>query len=287
MKVRKAVIPAAGLGTRFMPFTKAVPKEMLPIVDKPTLQYIVEEICDAGIEELLLVVRDEKLPIKQHFTFDEGLDQLLREKKMDDVADALKRVSEGIRLSFVNQPVQRGTGDAILCAEAFVAGEPFAMLFGDDLVYTEGKGATRQLLDCFDKVGKTVLGVQQVALETIERYSSISIAAQEGRTFFIDNVVEKPKREEAPSAFAALGRYVITPDVFDVLRRTPVGFGGELQITDAFGIMAREQGIVAYDFEGTRYDIGSKQGFLRATVDFALRDPALCGEFRAFLKSKI
>lgn len=283
-KIRKAVIPAAGYGTRFLPATKATPKEMLPIVDKPTIQYIVEEALASGIEDILIISGHAKRAIEDHFDSAPELEmELERKEKMD----LLKMVQEAaaIRVYYIRQQHMRGLGDAILCAKAFVGDEPFAVLLGDDVVYNPEKPALRQLMDVYETTGASVLGCQQVAPERVSNYGIVAGESMDSdRCMSVHDMVEKPAIEEAPSRMAVLGRYIITSGIFDILEQTAPGKGGEVQLTDALKVLANREQMVAYDFEGIRYDVGSKMGFLKATVEYALRRPDLKEPFEAYLK---
>lgn len=283
MKIKKAVIPAAGFGTRFLPATKAVPKEMLPIIDKPTIQYIAEEAAQAGIEELLIITSRGKDAIVNHFDRAFELETVLERDSKEEMLRAVREVSGKINVQFVRQQEQKGLGHAVLCAKGFVGNEPFAVMLGDDVVVSE-KPCIGQLMEQYDKYGATVLGVQRVGMEHVSKYGIVDCEAVEGRVYKLRAMVEKPKREEAPSDIAVLGRYVITPGIFECLERTPRGAGGEIQLTDALVMLSESEDIYAYDFVGRRYDIGNKQGFLQATVDFALSRSDLRDEFMQYLK---
>lgn len=285
-KIRKAVIPAAGFGTRFLPETKAMPKEMLPIVDKPTIQYIVEEILHSGIQEILIISGHAKRAIEDHFDSSPELEQHLMESGKLKELEEIRKISD-IKVHYVRQPYMRGLGDAILCAREFVDGEPFGVILGDDIVYTgNGEPALKQLMDRYYETGSTVVGCQLVPEEKVSAYGII----QGERTVNPDllkvvDMIEKPSIKEAPSCFAALGRYVITPEVFDILEQTKPGKGGEIQLTDALRVMARCENVYAYNFTGKRYDTGNKLGYLKAVVEFALRREDLGEGFREYLKS--
>ena len=283
-KIRKAVIPAAGYGTRFLAATKATPKEMLPIVDKPTIQYIVEEAVASGIENILIVSGHGKRSIEDHFDSAPTLEQELERKGK---LDLLKQVQEtaDINIHYIRQRHMRGLGDAILCAKAFVSDEPFAVLLGDDVVYNPEKPALRQLMDVYEKTGGSVLGCQTVPKEKVSSYGIVD--GEKGnnpRLLKVVDMVEKPEVEAAPSRVAVLGRYIIKPSIFNILSETKPGKGGEVQLTDALRVMAKEDFVYAYDFEGQRYDLGDKLGFLKATVEFALRREDLGNPFREYLK---
>lgn len=283
-KIRKAVIPAAGLGTRFLPATKAVPKEMLPIVDKPTIQYIIEEAIKSGIEEILIITSRNKAAIEEHFDRNIELEQNLYENGKKDLLSMVQEISN-IRIHSVRQKVARGLGHAILCAKDFVGDEPFAVLLGDDVVYNDENPALGQLMAAYDKWGGTVLGVQTVVKEATKLYGIITPGEKlTERTYGVQDMVEKPNPSEAPSNLAVLGRYVITPAIFDILEHTEPGKGGEIQLTDALKVLAKREKVFAYDFEGRRYDIGDKEGFLEACVEFALRRDDIKGKFQNYLK---
>ena len=282
-KVRKAVIPAAGLGTRFLPATKAVPKEMIPIVDKPTLQYIIEEALASGIEDILIITGRTKRAIEDHF--DRSIELELNLEKGGKTKD-LEMVREiaGIRVHYVRQKEPRGLGHAILCAKQFVGDEPFPVLLGDDVVDGEVP-ALKQLIDVYDKTGSSVLGVQEVPLEKVSSYGIVaSEPTDDARTFAVTDMVEKPPVAEAPSRLAVLGRYVINPEIFPILEVTQPGRGNEIQLTDALQVLAKEQAMYAYNFAGRRYDVGDKQGFLEATVEMALKRDDLRDKFLTYLQ---
>lgn len=287
-KIKKAVIPAAGYGTRFLPATKATPKEMLPIVDKPTIQYIVEEALDSGIEEILIISGHAKRAIEDHFDSAPVLERELEEKGKDDLL-AIVRETADINVHYIRQKKMRGLGDAILCAKSFMAGEPFAVLLGDDVVYADAtKGqqpALRQLIDIYDAYGGSVLGCQQVAPEKVSSYGIVAGKEIAGSKLLkVSDMIEKPELSEAPSNIAVLGRYIISPTIFELLEHTAPGKGGEVQLTDALKQLALVEPVWAYCFEGKRYDVGDKLGFLKATVEFALRRPDLGGPFRSYLE---
>ncbi|WP_427113793.1 UTP--glucose-1-phosphate uridylyltransferase GalU [Megasphaera sueciensis] len=283
-KIRKAVIPAAGYGTRFLPATKATPKEMLPIVDKPTIQYIVEEALQSGIEEILIISGHAKRAIEDHFDTTLGLELHLEQQGKTDLLKMIRDISE-INIHYIRQKHMRGLGDAILCAQSFIDDEPFAVLLGDDVVYNDANPALRQMIDAYDNVGATVLGCQEVPRERVSSYGIVKgKRLDDSRLIRVTDMIEKPAVEEAPSRCAVLGRYIITPDVFEVLRRTEPGKGGEIQLTDALKVMAGREAVFAYNFEGKRYDVGDKLGFLKATVEYALRRDDLGEPFKAYLK---
>lgn len=282
-KIRKAVIPAAGFGTRFLPATKATPKEMLPIVDKPTIQYIVEEALQSGIEEILVISGHAKRAIEDHFDTNPGLEMHLESHGQESLLKMVRSISE-INIHYIRQKHMRGLGDAILCARSFIDDEPFAVLLGDDVVYNETNPALRQMIDIYNDLGATILGCQEVPLEKVSSYGIVAGVSVEGKNVLrVTNMIEKPSVEEAPSRTAVLGRYIITPDVFEVLARTEPGKGGEIQLTDAIQTMASREAVYAYCFKGKRYDVGDKLGFLKATVEYALRRPDLGEPFRQYL----
>ena len=287
-RIKKAVIPAAGFGTRFLPATKATPKEMLPIVDKPTIQYIVEEALASGIEEILIISGHAKRAIEDHFDSAPVLERELEEKGKDDLL-AIVRETADINVHYIRQKKMRGLGDAILCAKSFMAGEPFAVLLGDDVVYADAtKGqqpALRQLIDVYDAYGGSVLGCQQVAPEKVSSYGIVAgKEIADSKLLKVSDMIEKPELSEAPSNIAVLGRYIISPTIFELLEHTAPGKGGEVQLTDALKQLAMVEPVWAYCFDGKRYDVGDKLGFLKATVEFALRRPDLGGPFRSYLE---
>ena len=286
MKVTKAVIPAAGFGTRFLPATKAVPKEMLPIIDKPTIQYIAEEAIRAGITDLLIIVSRGKDAIVNHFDKAYELESILERDNKQAMLDAVREVSSKLDVHFIRQQEQKGLGHAVLYAKKFAGNEPFAVMLGDDVVVSE-KPCIGQLIEQYEKVGASILGVQKVGMENVSKYGIVSADQISDRLYKMTGMVEKPKREDAPTDMAVLGRYVITPGIFDCLERTPKGAGGEIQLTDALVMLGETEDLYAYYFEGRRYDIGSKQGFLEATVDFALAREDLRDGFMEYLKSVV
>ena len=282
--VKRAVIPAAGLGTRFLPATKATPKEMLPIVDKPTIQYIVEEALASGIEDIIIITGRSKRAIEDHFDRSLELELTLEEKHKDELLKLVREIAD-IRIHYIRQKEPRGLGHAVLCAKQFIGDEPFAVLLGDDVVYNPEKPALRQLIDLYNRTGASVLGVQEVPQDKVSSYGIVDAKATEDpRSFRVTDMVEKPPVAEAPSCLAVLGRYIIEPQVFEVLEHTEPGAGGEIQLTDALRVLAQERAMYAYNFEGRRYDVGDKEGFLEATVEYALRRPELRDKFVAYLK---
>ena len=286
MKVSKAVIPCGGFGTRFLPSTKVIPKELMPIVDKPALWYIVEEVASAGIKDLLVIIADGKDGLKNLFAPNEKLNNHLNAKGLEDYL-ALANHDFGVNVTFKVQESQKGSGDAVYLAKDFACGEPIAVLFGDDVIYTDGgDSAIKQLADAYEKTGKTVVGVQRTSEEVARRCGVMRTVGEVGNITNISGIVEKPTGD-LPSELVSLGRFVITPDVFDAIERTALSKDGEIYLTDAISTVAVEKGAVACIFEGRRYDIGNKQGYLEAVVDFALRDKNLGKDFKEYLKTKV
>ena len=286
-KIKKAIIPAAGLGTRFLPATKAQPKEMLPIVDKPTLQYIIEECVASGIEEILIITGRNKKSIEDHFDKSVELEIELEKSGKQEMLEMVREISDMVNIHFIRQKEPRGLGHAILCAKSFVGNEPFAVLLGDDVVYSDQKPCLKQLVDCYEEYKTSVLGVQTVAPENVNKYGIVSGIEIEDRVYKVKNLIEKPSIDEAPSNIAILGRYIITPKIFEILENTEPGKGNEIQLTDALLKLIEEEAMYAYDFEGRRYDVGDKLGFLEATVEYAIRREELRDDFIEYLKGII
>ena len=284
-RVRKAIIPAAGLGTRFLPATKSQPKEMLPIVDKPTLQYIIEEAIESGIEEILIVTGRSKKSIEDHFDRSVELELELEQKGKNEMLKMVQDISNMVNIHYIRQKEPKGLGHAIHCAKSFIGDEPFAVLLGDDIVDSEVP-CLKQLINAYDEYKTTVLGVQEVERENTDKYGILDVKHIENRVYKVKDMVEKPNVEDAPSNIAILGRYIITPEIFNILENQEPGKGGEIQLTDALQTLATKEAIYAYNFEGRRYDVGDKLGFLEATVDFALKRSELKYEFMEFLKTK-
>ena len=284
-KIRKAIIPAARLGTRFLPARKAQPKEMLPIVDKPTIQYIIEEAVASGIEEILIITGRSKKCIEDHFDKSVELELELEKSGKEEMLKMVRDISDMVDIHFIRQKEPKGLGHAISCAKTFVGNEPFAVLLGDDIVYNEGKPCLKQLIDCYDEYKTSVLGVQTVAAKDVNKYGIVNGIHIEDRVYKVKGLVEKPAVEEAPSNVAILGRYIITPRIFKILEETKPGKGGEIQLTDALLNLISEEAMYAYDFEGTRYDVGDKLGFLKATIEYALRREDLRDEFIEYLNT--
>ena len=284
-KIRKAIIPAAGLGTRFLPATKAQPKEMLPIVDTPAIQFIVEEAIASGIEEILIITGRNKRSIEDHFDRSLELEMQLKEHGKYDMLKMVEEISD-IQIHFIRQKEARGLGHAVLCARQFVGAEPFAVLLGDDLVDAKVP-CLAQLIDVYEDYGGSVLGVQQVPQSQVSRYGIIAPHKVKPNVWQAVDLVEKPEAEKAPSRLAVLGRYVLTPAIFDILEHTKPGAGEEIQLTDAICELASKEKVYAYRFEGRRYDIGDKEGFLEATVEQALKRPEIRDDFMAYLVQRI
>ena len=285
MKVRKAIIPAAGLGTRFLPATKAQPKEMLPIVDKPTIQYIIEEAVASGIEEILIITGRNKKCIEDHFDRSIELEMELEKAHKDELLEMVRSISNMVDIHYIRQKEPRGLGHAILCAKAFVGNEPFAVLLGDDVVDSEVP-CLKQLMDCYKEYKTSILGVQHVDRTQVDKYGIVDGIHIEDKVYKVKKLVEKPAVEDSPSDIAILGRYIITPQIFDILQQTKPGKGGEIQLTDALQTLIENEAMYAYNFDGKRYDVGDKLGFLQATVEFALKRDDLREPFMNYLTNR-
>ncbi|PGM55026.1 MULTISPECIES: UTP--glucose-1-phosphate uridylyltransferase GalU [Bacillaceae] len=290
MKIRKAIIPAAGLGTRFLPATKALPKEMLPIVDKPTIQYIVEEAVASGIEEIIIISGRGKRAIEDHFDKSYELEESLSRKNKLTVLEEMQKISNMVKIFYVRQKEPKGLGDAILCAKSFIGDEPFAVLLGDDIVMSTTP-CLQQIINVYEKYNAPVIAVQNVPDEEVSKYGVIkqkeSTYDTNTNLFQVECLVEKPKLKDAPSNYAIMGRYILTPEIFDILETISVGQGCELQLTDAINELNKNQFVLAYNFEGKRYDIGNKIGFIMATIDFAINREDIKDEVIAFLNEVI
>ncbi|MTI80562.1 MAG: UTP--glucose-1-phosphate uridylyltransferase GalU [Firmicutes bacterium] len=282
-RIRKAIIPAAGIGTRFLPATKSQPKEMLPIVDKPTIQYIIEEAVASGIEDILIITGRNKRAIEDHFDKSVELEMQLAEKGKDDLLKMVKDIGAMVDMQYVRQKEPLGLGHAILCARKFIADEPFAVLLGDDVV-NSNKPCLKQLIDVYDDYRYSVVAVQEVPHEDTNKYGIIAANNVEENVYRVEDLVEKPKVEDAPSNLAVMGRYIISPRIFDFLDKTKPGAGGEIQLTDALKALAQCEAIYGLAFEGKRYDVGDKLGYLKATVEFALEREDLSEEFKKYLR---
>ena len=284
-KIIKAIIPAAGLGTRFLPATKAQPKEMLPIVDKPAIQFIVEEALASGIEEILVIIGRNKRSIEDHFDRSVELELQLKSQGKYEMLKMVQKISD-ITVHFIRQKEARGLGDAVLCARQFIGDEPFAVLLGDDIVDAEVP-CLSQLIEVYNDLGGSVLGVQQVPQDKVSAYGIVDPEAVKPNVWRARDLVEKPEVDEAPSRLAVLGRYILRPAIFDILEHTRPGRGHEIQLTDAINELAQKEAVYAYNFDGRRYDIGDKEGFLEATVEYALKRPEIRDSFIAYLARTI
>ncbi|HGZ6003767.1 TPA: UTP--glucose-1-phosphate uridylyltransferase GalU [Staphylococcus aureus] len=283
-KIKKAIIPAAGLGTRFLPATKAMPKEMLPILDKPTIQYIVEEAARAGIEDIIIVTGRHKRAIEDHFDSQKELEMVLKEKGKSELLEKVQYSTELANIFYVRQKEQKGLGHAISSAHQFIGNEPFAVLLGDDIVESEVP-AVKQLIDVYEETGHSVIGVQEVPEADTHRYGIIDPLTKNGRQYEVKKFVEKPAQGTAPSNLAIMGRYVLTPEIFDYLKTQKEGAGNEIQLTDAIERMNNDNQVYAYDFEGERYDVGEKLGFVKTTIEYALKDDSMREELTRFIKA--
>ncbi len=287
MKVTKAVIPAAGLGTRVLPATKSMPKEMLPIVDKPAIQYIVEEAVNSGITDILIITNRGKGIIEDHFDRSPELEERLLASGKKNVYDEVVSISKLANIYFIRQKETKGLGHAVNCAKSFVGNEPFAVLYGDDVIIGEDP-ACAQLIRAYEKYGKSVVGIKAVPESDISKYSSLKVDKLEDNIYSCTDMIEKPQtKEEVLSLYSILGRCVLTPDIFDILDNTPPGAGGEIQLTDAMKTLAQTVGMTGVDYTGKRYDMGNKFGILQATVEVALKNPLLAEPFKAYLKDLV
>ncbi len=284
MKIKKAIIPAAGLGTRFLPATKAQPKEMLPIVDKPTIQYIIEEAIQAGIEDILIITGKHKRAIEDHFDKSIELEIALKEKGKVELLQQVEDISNLVDIHYVRQKEPKGLGHAIYCARTFIGNEPFAVLLGDDVMVAD-KPVIGQMMEIYSQKEAPIIGVQEVPEKRVSSYGIVKYREQQDQLYLVEDLIEKPTKEEAPSNLAILGRYIITPEIFSILEDTEPGRNDEIQLTDALKRLAIQQKMYAYRFEGKRYDLGDKLGFLKATVEFALAREDLGEEFINYLKS--
>jgi len=286
MKIKKAIIPAAGLGVRFLPATKAQPKEMLPIVDKPTIQYIVEEAVASGIEDILIVTGKNKRAIEDHFDKSAELEMYLEKRGKDDLLEIVRSVSNMVDIHYVRQKEPLGLGHAIYCARKFIGNEPFAVLLGDDLMKARTP-VLKQMIELYEEVAGSIVAVQEVEQRDVNKYGILKAEYAGERLYRVYDLVEKPKPEEAPSNLAVMGRYIIEPEIFDFLEKTPPGAGGEIQLTDALRMLCQLKPIYGYVYEGLRYDVGDKLGFLKATVEYALDREELASGFKAYLKELV
>ena len=286
MKIRKAIIPAAGLGTRVLPASKACPKEMLNIVDKPAIQYIVEEAVNAGITDILIITNRGKGVIEDHFDHSFELEAQLKAKGRDEVVDELEAIAKMANIYFIRQKETKGLGHAVLCAKEFVGDEPFAVMYGDDVIIGEDP-AIAQLCRASEKYGKCSVGIKEVPTELVPKYCTLDVEQIEEKTYNVYDMIEKPKVEEIISNFAILGRCVLTPEIFDILSNIPYGAGGELQLTDAMKIMAKKGEMLGVDYTGTRYDMGNKLGIMMANVEVALSHKEIGEDFKNYLKELV
>lgn len=285
-KVRKAIIPAAGLGTRFLPATKAMPKEMLPIVDKPTIQYIIEEAIESGIEDIIIVTGKGKRAIEDHFDFSPELEENLAQKGKWELLKKVQHASQLANLYYVRQKEPLGLGHAVLCAKSFIGDEPFAVMLGDDVVQNKGgKPCLQQLLEQYDATQSSVIGVQEVPDSVTHRYGIIAPSEQKENLYKVEQFVEKPAQGTAPSNLAIMGRYVFTPEIFEFLELQEVGAGGEIQLTDAIEKLNKIQNVYGLNFEGNRYDVGEIFGFVKTTIQFALEHPDIKEDVKEFIAS--
>ena len=283
MKIRKAIIPAAGLGTRVLPASKSMPKEMLPIVDKPAIQYIVEEAVKAGITDILIITNRGKGIIEDHFDHSVELENMLEKRGRTDTLEELNNLANLANIYYLRQKETRGLGDAVLRAKQFVGDEPFAVLYGDDVIIGEVP-AISELCEAYENYGKSVVGIKEVSDELIVKYSSMKLSALDDKNYEITDMIEKPSLETKFSNFSILGRCVLENEIFDILEHTPLGVGNELQLTDAMKEIAKTKGMVGVDFSGTRYDMGNKFGILKANIEVGLSHPETCYELREYIK---
>ncbi len=286
-KITKAIIPAAGFGTRFLPATKSQPKEMLPVVDKPTIQYIVEEAVESGIEDILIVIGRYKSVIEDHFDRSVELEMELEKKGKYDMLEQIQDIAGMANIQFVRQKTALGLGHAVYCAKNFIGNEPFAVMLGDDIVDSPGYPCLKQMMDIYEQEQCSILGVKEVARQDIHKYGIVNGDKVGDGLYTVRSLVEKPKAEDAPSNVAIMGRYIITPAIFDILEKTAPGAGNEIQLTDALKTLAGREKMLAYAFKGRRHDVGDKLGFLQATVEFALQRDNLKDDFLQYLESVV
>lgn len=283
MKIRKAIIPAAGLGTRVLPASKSMPKEMLPIVDKPAIQYIVEEAVKSGITDILIITNRGKSIIEDHFDHSIELENMLKKRGRYDTLNELDDLANMANIYYLRQKETRGLGDAVLRAKEFVGNEPFAVLYGDDVIIGEVP-TTSELLEAYEKYGKSVVGIKEVSDQAICKYCSLEVEKLNSNTYAVSDMIEKPKLEEKLSNFSILGRCVLESEIFEILERTPLGAGNELQLTDAMREIAKTKGMIGVDFSGTRYDMGNKFGIIKANIEVGLNHPEVSAELKAYIK---
>ncbi len=285
--IRKAIIPVAGFGTRFLPVTKSIPKEMIPIIDKPTIQYIIEEAVESGITDILLVTSKYKKSIEDYFDNFKELESVLESSKNYEMLDMIKNISNMVNITFVRQKEQKGLGHAIYQGKTFVGNEPFCVLLGDDIVYNRDKPCLKQLIECYEEYGGSVLGVQEVKHEDVSKYGIVDGNKISENIYRVNNLIEKPSMEEAPTNIAILGRYVISCKIFEHLEKENYGKNGEIQLTDSITNLISTEEVYAYKFQGTRYDIGDKIGYLKATIDYSLRDDKIKHIIKDYLGEKL
>ena len=286
MKVRKAVIPAAGLGTRMLPATKAVPKEMLPLVDVPAIMYIVEEAVASGIEDILIVTNRGKAALEDYFDYSPEIENALEKAGKQKELGIIRKSAEIANIQFIRQKDTKGLGHAVWCSKSFVGNEPFAVLLGDDVMVSEIP-VTRQLIDAAETYNASAVGVQEVSKENISKYCTLKVTQEKGNVYNVSDIIEKPRPEQVYSHYAILGRYVLSSEIFNILKETPPGFGGEIQLTDGLNTLCKREKMVAVDFIGRRYDTGNIFGFLEATIDFALARADISPWLEGFLKEKV
>ncbi len=284
MKIKKAVIPAAGFGTRILPATKTLPKEMYPIIDKPAVQYVVEEAVQSGITDILIVISRGKGIIEDHFDRTPELELILKENSKDSLLESIRSISDSARVHFIRQKIAKGLGDAILCAQGFANEEAFAVLYPDDVMYSDKKPVCRQLIDAYKEFGLGVLGAKKISLDQISRYGSLKVKNIRDNLYMCTDMIEKPSRENVMSPYSILGRCILPPEIFEILKNTPRGVGNEIQLTDAMKVLAQTSGMIAVDFEGERYDMGSKLGILKAFVEMGIRHRELSRDFKSYLR---
>ena len=284
MKINKAVIPAAGLGTRVLPATKSMPKEMLPIVDKPAIQYIVEEAVRSGIEDILIIVSRGKTTVEDHFDRSPELEKRLIETGKTDLYDNIVNITQMANIVFVRQQEQKGLGHAILQSKSFVGDQPFAVLYGDDVIIGDDP-ACGQLCRAYEEYGLGTVGIKEVSQEDIQKYSSLKTQFLKDNVYSVTDMIEKPTKDNIMSLYSILGRCVLPPEIFSILENTPAGAGNEIQLTDAMKVLATQKGMIGVDFTGKRYDMGNKLGILQATVEVALKHPEVGNDFRSYLKN--
>lgn len=286
MKIKKAVIPAAGFGTRILPATKAMPKEMFPIVDKPAIQYIIEEAVASGITDILIITSRGKESIENYFDKSPELENLLKSKGKESCLNSVRKIIDNVNIYFIRQKEMKGLGHAIYCAKSFVGNEPFAVLSGDDVIDSK-EPVCKQLIRAFEKFNLPVVAAHQMPKEEIHKYGSLKVNHIRDNLFMCTDMVEKPTPDKVLSLYSILGRYILTPDIFDLLEVTPVGTGGEIQLTDALKVLSHQKGVVTVDFEGKRYDMGNKFGAMQACVEFALKHPEISNQFKEYIRELV